>query len=128
MKQIEVVAALIKKDNKILITKRNYGTFKDMWEFPGGKIEANEDHITALKREIYEELNVDIEINNYFMTIDYDYPDFHLTMHCYFASIIDGTLTLSVHDDVYWADGSNIKQFDWIPADIELINKLYEVL
>jgi hypothetical protein BACCOPRO_00607 len=94
-----VVAAVILKDGKYLATQRGYGEWKDWWEFPGGKIEQGEEPKDALKREIREELNIEIEVNELLTTVEYDYPEFHLTMHCYFCSIISGQLLLLEHKD-----------------------------
>lgn len=121
MKKIEVVAAIIKKDNKIFITKRNYGEFIDMWEFPGGKIESGETQEQALIREIKEELEVDINNLEYLTTINYDYPKFHLTMHCFICEICGGKLTLNVHNEVKWVSLEELKNQNWIPADVEVV-------
>jgi len=98
MKTIEVVAAVIKHDNRIFITRRGYGDFVDMWEFPGGKIEVGESREEALIREIKEELELDINISDFLTTIDYDYPNFHLIMHCFICQISGGQLNLNVHN------------------------------
>ena len=127
MKTIEVAAAIIKKDNKIFITKRSYGEFADMWEFPGGKLEEGESREEALKREIKEELELDINNLEYLTTVEYDYPNFHLTMHCFICEICGGTLSLNVHNDVKWVTLTELKNQKWIPADIEIVEKLVAV-
>lgn len=123
MKVINVVAAIIKENDKILIAKRNYGEFKGLFEFPGGKVELGEDNEQALKREILEELNVEIEVNNFFMNVNYSYPNFILNMDCYLCELIDHNICLHDHSEVKWisVDEKNIK---WVPADIEIIEKL----
>ena len=103
MKVVEVVAAVIKDKDKIFITKRGYGEFIDMWEFPGGKIEPGETREEALHREIKEELELEIKNLEFLTTVDYDYPNFHLTMHCFLCEISGGHLKLNAHNDVKWA-------------------------
>ncbi|KYH28105.1 MULTISPECIES: 8-oxo-dGTP diphosphatase MutT [Clostridium] len=124
MKNIEVVAAIMKHDNKIFITRRSYGEFKDMWEFPGGKIEDGETQEEALIREIKEELELDIKISKYLTTIDYDYPNFHLTMHCFICDICGGELHLNAHNDAKWVNLDEVDNLRWIPADVLVIEKL----
>ena len=131
MKTVEVVAAVIKKDNKILATQRGYGEFKGGWEFPGGKPEANETKEEALKREINEELNADIEVNDYICTVEHDYPNFHLTMHTYFCTLLNDNLELLYHDEerlehesMKWLSIDEIDSVDWLGADIEIVEKL----
>ena len=128
MKTIEVVAAIIKDKDKILSTQRGYGEFKGGWEFPGGKIEKGESPEEALKREIDEELNVEINIETFVDTIDYDYDNFHLTMHCYICSIQSGILTLTEHSAFKWLTKYTLDNVNWLPADIELIEKLKNLL
>ena len=128
MKQINVVAAIIEKDNCILATQRGYGKLKGFWEFPGGKIEEGESPELALHREIYEELKVEININTLFDVLDYDYPDFHLHMKCFLCTIKQGTLTLVEHDNCAWLNADNILTVNWLPADIELVQKLKSYL
>ncbi len=127
MKNIEVVAAIIQKNNKILATKRGYGEFENMWEFPGGKIEAGETRETALKREIKEELDADITIDQFLITVEYPYPNFHLIMHCYFCSLINGEFNLLEHNEARWLDLDNLWSVDWLQADIDVINKILEI-
>ncbi len=126
MKSIKVVAAVIKNDNKIFATQRGYGEFKDGWEFPGGKIEAGETPEEALTREIKEELDTDISVDEYIDTIEYDYPTFHLSMDCFWCSIKEGHLTLKEHEASKWLDIKTIDSVDWLPADITLIDKIKE--
>lgn len=124
MKTIEVVAAIIKKDDKIFITRRAYGDFIDMWEFPGGKIEHGESREEALIREIKEELELDINIINFLTTVDYDYPNFHLTMHCFICNISGGELSLNAHNDARWSTIEKLNNQKWVPADILVIDAL----
>lgn len=127
MKIVEVVAAIIKKADKIFITRRSYGEFQNMWEFPGGKIEVGETRENALIREIKEELELDINKLEYLTTVDYDYPNFHLTMHCYICEICGGSLNLNAHNDAKWVSLEELSSQDWVPADIEVVKKLLEV-
>lgn len=128
MKTINVVAAIIRKEDKIFVTQRGYGEFKDGWEFPGGKIEDNETPENALVREIKEELNTLIKVDNYLDTIEYDYPKFHLSMKCYICSIVEGNLDLLEAEDGKWLDKDNIKTLNWLPADLTLIDKVIDYL
>ena len=127
MKAIEVVAAIIKKDDKIFITKRSYGEFIDMWEFPGGKVEVGETQEEALIREIKEELELDITNLNYLTTVEYYYPSFNLIMHCFICEICGGTLSLNAHNDAKWVSLEQLASQKWIPADIEVVEKLLAV-
>lgn len=127
MKTIEVVAAIIKKGDKIFITKRSSGEFADMWEFPGGKIELGETQEAALIREIKEELELDITNLNYLTTVEYNYSNFHLTMHCFICEICGGTLNLNVHNDAKWVLIEELSSQKWVPADVEVVEKLVEV-
>ena len=128
MKQIHVVAAIIKADNKIFATQRGYGEFQGMWEFPGGKIEVNESKETALIREIKEELDVDIQVEDWITRLEYDYPSFHLSMDCFFASIISGEMVLKEHMAAKWLGGDELDAVEWLPADIILIEQLKSML
>jgi 8-oxo-dGTP diphosphatase len=128
MKSIEVVAAIIFNDNKILATRRGYGDYINMWEFPGGKIESGETKEDALRREIREELDVEITIHKYITTVEYDYPNFHLTMHCYSCTILTGTIKLSAHNEARWLSSSDLTSVEWLPADIDLIHLLQKEL
>lgn len=121
-----VVAAVILKDDKYFATQRGYGEWKDWWEFPGGKIEQGEEPKDALKREIHEELNIEIEVNELLTTVEYDYPEFHLTMHCYFCSIISGQLLLLEHEDARWLSFDELESVKWLPADVEVASLLKE--
>lgn len=127
MKIIEVVAAIIKKEDKIFITRRSYGEFKDMWEFPGGKIEAGESKEDALIRDIKEELELDINNLEYLTTVDYDYPNFHLTMHCFICEICGGSLNLNAHNDAKWALLEELPLQAWVPADVKVVENLLGV-
>lgn len=122
MKSIEVVAAVIERDGRIFATQRGYGEYKDWWEFPGGKIEPGETQCEALKREIMEELNTEINIDKFLLTINYDYPNFHLTMHCFLCSVISGNLELLEHENARWLSPSELKSVEWLPADIEVLD------
>lgn len=130
-KTIEVVAAVIKKDNLILATQRGYGEFKGMWEFPGGKIEAGEQKEESLIREINEELHASINVNEYLCTVNYEYPNFYLIMHAYICSLNSDTLDKVYHneielehEDYKWLSTKDIDAVNWLPADIEIVNKL----
>ncbi len=124
MKTIEVVAAIIVDGDKIFATQRGYGEFKDGWEFPGGKIEQGETPEQALIREIKEELDTEIEIGKLVETVEYDYPKFHLTMHCFFCGIRSGDLVLREHEAAKWLLPEELDSVDWLPADLGLIEKL----
>lgn len=128
MKTIEVVAAIIVKDSKIFATQRGYGDFKDGWEFPGGKIEPEETPEEALVREIREELKTDISVGELLHTVEYDYPKFHLTMHCFICELLSKEITLVEHEAAKWLDASNIDSVDWLPADTEVVEKLKQYL
>lgn len=128
MKTIEVVAAIIVADGKVFSTQRGYGEFKDMWEFPGGKMEPGETPQQALKREIKEELATEIEVGDFIHTIEYDYPNFHLTMHCYVCSVVSGNLQLLEHEAAKWLTKSELDTVDWLPADLIIIPMIRELL
>ena len=121
MKIVNVVAAIIRDGNKIFATQRGYGEFKDGWEFPGGKVEAGETPQAALKREIEEELETEIEVGDYLTTIEYDYPTFHLSMRCYWARIIEGKPVLLEHEAAKWLTVDTIDSVEWLPADMTII-------
>ena len=123
-KHIEVVAAIIVRDRRIFATQRGYGKWKDWWEFPGGKIEHGETPEDALKREIREELATEIEVDELLTTVEYDYPKFHLTMHCYLCTIISGDLSLLEHEDARWLALDELDSVKWLPADKDVIEKL----
>ena len=124
MKKIVVVAALIKQDCKYLIGLRSTGKFINLWEFPGGKVESNEDLIAALKREIYEEFNVEIEVFGLRKKIEHQYPDFYLEMYCYDCGLITNNFVLNDHSQIMWFDPKNPIELNWLPADIEIVNYL----
>ena len=124
MKQIEVVAAIIRKDDKIFATQRGYGEWKDWWEFPGGKMEAGETPEEALKREIREELSTEISVDEFLYTVEYDYPKFHLTMHCYLCSLMTDSLHLNEHEAAKWLTKDELNSVKWLPAVVELITHL----
>ncbi|MBR0223587.1 MAG: (deoxy)nucleoside triphosphate pyrophosphohydrolase [Bacteroidales bacterium] len=121
MKTIEVVAAIIRRGDRIFATQRGYGDFKDWWEFPGGKVEAGETSTQALVREIREELDAEISVDKYLTTIDWDYPDFHLTMHCYICSLLGESLHLNEHEAARWLGPADLHSVRWLPADDQLI-------
>ena len=149
MKQIEVVAAIIRKavieqeqsdaginsaereqtrlevkEDKIFATQRGYGEWKDLWEFPGGKIEAGETPEEALKREIREELSTEISVDEFLCTVEYDYPKFHLTMHCYLCSLLTEALHLNEHEAAKWLTKEELDSVKWLPADMLVIDAL----
>ena len=128
MKTIEVVAAIIRKEDKIFATQRGYGDFKDWWEFPGGKMEAGETPEEALVREIKEELSTDISVDKFLYTVDYDYPKFHLTMHCYMCSLLCEALHLNEHEAAKWLSREDIHSVNWLPADEILLPMIIEEL
>ena len=123
-KSISVVAALIRKDNTVLATQRGYGKYKDWWEFPGGKIEAGEAPEDALAREIREELAAEISVDEYLTTVEYEYPEFHLSMACYWCSVKEGQLTLLEHEAARWLPISHLRQVNWLPADVLVIEEI----
>ena len=125
MKQIEVVAAIIHDDqDRIFATQRGYGDYKDWWEFPGGKMEAGETPEEALKREIWEELETRIVVERLVETVEWDYPQFHLTMHCYLCHVESGHLELKEHEAAKWLHKDELESVNWLPADRELVRKL----
>lgn len=121
MKTIEVVAAIIRKENRIFATQRGYGQWKDYWEFPGGKLEAGEMPVQALHREIREELDTQIRVDKYLTTIEWDYPQFHLVMHCYMCSLVTDTLHLMEHEAARWLSKEELGSVNWLPADDQLL-------
>ncbi|MCR4653473.1 MAG: (deoxy)nucleoside triphosphate pyrophosphohydrolase [Eubacterium sp.] len=133
MKTIRVVAAVIKTWNEegtplIFATQRGYGEYKDGWEFPGGKIEPGESPQEALRREIKEELETEISVGELIDTIEYDYPNFHLSMDCFWCEITKGNLVLKEHEAARWLTKEQLDEVDWLPADITLIGKIREEL
>lgn len=149
MKTIKVVAAIIKQGDKIFATQRGYGEFKDGWEFPGGKVEPGETDEAALVREIKEELDADINVLEFFAPVEYDYPDFHLSMNCYVCELagtgdeagaeIDaegevgadfgtGGIVLKEHESAKWLTKEQLDSVDWLPADIDVVERLKSCL
>ena len=126
MKTIRVVAAVIKVEDKIFATQRGYGDLKGGWEFPGGKIEEGETPQEALKREIMEELDTEIEVGELIDVIEYDYPDFHLSMGCYWCSVVCGKLVLKEHEAARWLTKDKLRSVEWLPADITLVDIIQE--
>ena len=124
MKTIKVVAAIIVNNDKIFATQRGYGDFKGGWEFPGGKIEDGETPQKALKREIMEELDTEISVGELIDTIEYDYPDFHLSMDCFWCEIVKGDLVLKEHEDARWLTKEQLGDVKWLPADIGLLEQI----
>ena len=128
MKTIKVVAAVIcdsiTQKKKIFATARGYGEFKGLWEFPGGKIEAGETPQQALFREIMEELDTKIKVYDLIDTVEYDYPDFHLSMGCYWCFVISGDLVLKEHEAARWLGKNELMDVEWLPADVKLINRI----
>lgn len=125
MKEIEVVAAIIHDDKgRIFATQRGYGDYKDGWEFPGGKMEPGESPEEALRREIWEELETKIVIERLVQTVEYDYPIFHLKMHCFWCHIESGSLVLKEHEAAKWLAPENLESVDWLPADLIVVKEL----
>ena len=121
MKHIEVVAAIIRKGDRIFATQRGYGEWKDWWEFPGGKMESGETPEEALKREILEELSTGINVDEFLCTVEHDYPAFHLKMHCYLCSLVTEALHLNEHEAAKWLTKDELDGVKWLPADLEVI-------
>ena len=128
MKTVRVVAAVIRKDDKIFATQRGYGEFKDGWEFLGGKIEEGETPEQALAREIKEELDTEIQVGKLIDTIEYDYPKFHLSMDCFWCEIMQGGLELKEHEAARWLSKEELYSVDWLPADKGLAEGIREYL
>lgn len=124
LKRIEVVAAIIEHEGKIFATQRGYGEWKDWWEFPGGKMEPGESREEALVREIREELATEIKVGELLTTVEYDYPKFHLTMHCFLCSVVSGELSLLEHEDARWLSRDELDSVKWLPADEGIIELL----
>ncbi len=122
MKRIEVVAAIIKKDGKYFATQRGYGEFQGGWEFPGGKMEPGETPQEALVREIKEELDADITVGELVDTVEYDYPNFHLTMHCFLCELTSEHVVLLEHEAAKWLAPEELHSVGWLPADLGLID------
>lgn len=133
MKTVKVVAAIIKAVNGngetiIFATQRGYGDFKGGWEFPGGKIESGETPQEALKREIIEELDTEVSVGELMDTVEYDYPQFHLSMDCFWCQIVRGNLVLKEHEAARWLTKDELNNVEWLPADITLIEKIRNLL
>ena len=120
MKQIEVAAAIIRRGDAIFATQRGYGEWKDYWEYPGGKVEPGETPEEALVREIREELDTEIRVDKFLCTIEWDYPTFHLKMHCYICSLVTEALHLNEHEDARWLTAATLRSVKWLPADEQL--------
>ena len=121
MKIVRVAAAIIVNDGKIFATQRGYGAWKDWWEFPGGKVEPGESPVQALRREIREELDTEISADKFLTTIEWDYPAFHLTMHCYMCSLTSEALHLNEHEAARWLGADELRSVNWLPADDQLL-------
>ena len=129
MKRVEVVAAVLRDDaGRVFATQRGYGAMKDGWEFPGGKIETGETPEEALKREIVEELNVNIAIDDFLTTVEWDYDTFHLTMQCYLCHVVSGEMVLMEHEAARWLPLKEIDSVDWLPADLMVVAALRTAL
>ena len=133
MKTVKVVAAIIKAVNEngetiIFATQRGYGDFKGGWEFPGGKIESGETPQEALKREIIEELDTEVSVGELMDTVEYDYPQFHLSMECFWCQIVRGNLVLKEHEAARWLTKDELNNVEWLPADITLIEIIRNLL
>ena len=124
MKQIEVVAAIIRRGDKIFATQRGYGDWQDWWEFPGGKMEAGETPEEALVREIREELSAEISVDEFLCTVEYDYPAFHLKMHCYLCSLVTDALHLNEHEAARWLTKDELDSVKWLPADLVVVEAI----
>ena len=122
MKSIRVVAAVIRDNDRIFATQRGYGNYKGWWEFPGGKIEARETPQEALKREIREELDTLVEVGDLVACVEYDYPEFHLSMDCFWCRILEGKLTLNEAEDARWLSKDDLMSVKWLPADLEVLD------
>ena len=123
-KTINVVAAIIIKDGSPFATQRGYGEWKDWWEFPGGKMEVGETPEEALVREIHEELSAEISVDEFLCTVEYDYPQFHLTMHCYLCSLMTDSLHLNEHEAARWLSKDELDSVKWLPADVKVVELL----
>ena len=123
-RRIHVVAAVILKEGKVFATQRGYGAYKDWWEFPGGKMEAGETPEEALKREIREELSTEISVDEFLCTVEYDYPAFHLKMHCYLCSLLTEALHLNEHEAARWLAKDETDSVKWLPADLLVLEAL----
>ena len=123
-KQIKVAAAVIRRGGQVFATQRGYGSYKDWWEFPGGKVKPGETSREALIREIREELDTEIAVDRFLATVEYDYPEFHLSMDCFWCRIREGSLTLLEHEAAMWLPADHLRQVDWLPADLLVIEEI----
>ena len=123
-KKIHVVAAVIRKGDLVFATQRGYGNYKDWWEFPGGKIEPGETPQEALVREIREELGAGIAVDDFLITVEYDYPEFHLSMDCFWCHVEEGHLTLLEHEAARWLPAGQLRQVNWLPADVKVVEEI----
>lgn len=128
MNRLQVVAAIIIHNNKVFATQRGYGEFKDRWEFPGGKIEPGETPQEALVREIREELDTEVIVGDLLETVEYDYPEFHLSMDCFLCAVQSGNLVLKEHEAARWLTAETLDKVDWLPADRSLIEIIRNIL
>lgn len=128
MKTIEVVAAIIIKDGEVFATQRGYGEWQDWWEFPGGKIEPGERPQDALVREIREELDAEIEVGELLATVEWDYPNFHLTMHCFLSSLLSDSVHLNEHEAATWLTRETLRSVRWLPADEGVVDRISGLL
>ena len=128
MKTIEVVAAIIIKEGHVFATQRGYGEWQGWWEFPGGKMEAGESPQEALRREIREELDAEISVGDFLETVEWDYPNFHLTMHCFVCSLLSESLRLNEHEAAAWLSRETLRSVKWLPADEGLLDKIADYL
>ena len=127
MKSIRVSAVIIHDNGRVYAAQRGYGEYKDFWEFPGGKREEGETGEEAAVREIREELGVTISVERLICTVGYDYPDFHLTMDCYLASVREGEITMKEHENAAWLDRENLRSVPWLPADASILDLVEEL-
>ena len=128
VKTIEVVAAVMVRDGQVFASQRGYGDFKGWWEFPGGKIEPGETPQEALVREIREELAAEIEVGDLLETVEWDYPSFHLTMHCFLCTLLTGSLHLNEHQDFAWLTRETLRSVRWLPADEGVVARIEGML
>ena len=128
MKTIKVAAAVIMEGRRVFATQRGYGAYKDGWEFPGGKVQEGESSRDAIRREIMEELETEICPGELIRTVEYDYPDFHLSMDCYHCTIVSGKLVLLEHEAACWLDKDHLYSVDWLPADLEILEDVKRYL
>jgi len=123
-KTLHVVGAVVIKDRKVLATQRGYGGYAGWWEFPGGKIEPGEDPVSALERELREELVADIRVGKYFITVEHDYPEFHVSLRCYLCELAGGDISLLEHSGAAWLGKDDVYSVKWLGADFPVIEKL----